>query len=300
MMDISTILLPLDFSETSEYAIESARKMAQLFQATITPFHAYMPVSDLYAPGMYGLENTPMASQNPDELEKIYTANLQNEVKEYIPDQLLNPVKVAAGKSAQAIVEAAKQTDIIVMGSHGRSGFTRFFMGSVSDKVLRTASVPVVVVNEKQQFNDIDQMMVTTDFSEYSRSVFPIAKDMALKTGAEIELIHVLSFNKNDPDAPTSSLKELRQHHLNIVEKEHFHELGNQIKSRLIISSDSPHEAIMNDNLNNPHDLILMATVGRTGIGHLMMGSTTSQVVRHVQSPVLSINPKVEPKSINE
>src|SRR5699024_12647813 len=85
---------------------------------------------------------------------------------------------------------------------------------------------------------------------------------------------------------------ELREQRMKILAKEAFHELGDQISTTVLVSTDTAHEAILNYNLNNPQDLIVMSTVGRTRIDYLMMGSTTANVVRNVKSPVLSINPK--------
>lgn len=76
--------------------------------------------------------------------------------------------------------------------------------------------------------------------------------------------------------------------------KEELHELDDLISTNVIVSTDTPHEAILNYNSADPYDLVVMSTVGRTGIDYLMMGSTTANVVRHVKSPVLSINPKQE------
>lgn len=290
------ILLPLDFSENSAFAINAAKQIAQLFEGTITPFHAYMPVTGLYSPGMYGLETMPFHTADPKQMEDVYEQNLKDIINNNLPAELVNNYLTKIGKPDQAIVAAAKDFDIIVMGSHGRSGFSRLLMGSTSDKVLRTAHIPVLVVNKEQQLNQLKSIMVLTDFSDYSKEAFPITVQMAQTTGAGVELVHVLSFNAHEANEPDESIKEMRQQRLQIMAKEYFHELGDKISSRLIISSQSPHEAIMNDNLNNPHDLIIMATVGRTGIEYLMMGGTASRVVQHVKSPVLSINPKTNLK----
>ncbi len=294
------ILVPLDFSDAGNYAMKAAKKLAELFEGRITPLHSYMPVSELYSPGMYGLETMSAPATDPGEMEKMHEENLRETVGNELGDDLIDDYIITMGKPDQAIVEAANDFDLIVMGSHGRSGFSRFFMGSVSDKVLRTAHIPVLIVNEKQQLGSIERIMVTTDFSDYSKEAFPVAKEIAEKTGAQVELIHVLNFNARDKKAPDEAIEHLRRQRLNVLIKENFHELNDRIKPRLIISSDSPHEAIMNDNLNNPHDLIVMAAVGRTGIEHLMMGGTASHVVRYVKSPVLSVNPKVKPRDKND
>ncbi len=290
------ILVPLDFSDTGTYSLKAAKKMVKIFDGSITPLHSYMPVSNLDSPGMYGLETMSVPHTDPAQMEKMHREHLGETVEKIIPENLIDDYIITIGRPAQAITETAQDFDMIVMGSHGRSGFSRFFMGSVSDKVLRTAHIPVLVVNEEQQFDTIERIMVTTDFSDYSKQAFPIAKRIAAKTNARISLVHILSFNANDRDAPEESIQKMRRQRLDILIKEEFHDIESRVEPRFIISSDNPHEAILNENLNNPHDLIVIAAVGRTGIEHLMMGGTASNVVRHVKSAVLSINPKSRPE----
>lgn len=291
-MENCKILVPLDFSEPGKYSLKSAQKIAEIFDGSITPFHSYMPVSDLYGPDMFGLETTPSPIGNPEELEKMHREHLHEFIDTEVPENLLNDPLISIGNPAQAIAEAAADFDIIVMSSHGRSGFSRFFLGSVSDKVLRTAHIPVLIVNKEKQLKSLNRIMLATDFSEHSKEAFPIAQQIAKKTKATIELVHILSFDSSEKDQPEESIISLRKQRLEVLAKEELHEIDHLVETKLIISSNTPHEAILNENLNNPYDLIIMSTIGRTGIDYLMMGSTTSNVVRHVKSPVLSINPK--------
>lgn len=286
------ILVPIDFSDAGKYALQAAQKIAELFNGSITPFHSYIPVSDMYGPDMFGLETTPAPMGNPEEVEKMHYDHLQEFVKDKVPEQFLNKPEISIGNPAQSIVEAAEDFDIIVMSSHGRSGFSRFFLGSVSDKVLRMAHIPVLIVNKEKQLTSLNRIMLATDFSDHSKEAFPFAKTIAKAAEANIDLVHILSFDPNESDHPEESTVSLRRQRLEVLAKEELHDIDHLVETKLIISSNTPHEAILNENLNNPHDLIIMSTVGRTGIDYLMMGSTTSNVVRHVKSPVLSINPK--------
>jgi|AntRauTorcE11897_2_1112592.scaffolds.fasta_scaffold00808_12 nucleotide-binding universal stress UspA family protein len=290
------ILVPLDFSDAGKYALQAAQKIATLFDGSITPFHSYVPISDLYGPDMFGLETTPTTPlANPEEVENMHREHLQEFVEDKISGKLLGEPVLSIGNPAQAISETAKDFDIIVMSTHGRSGFSRFFLGSVSDKVLRMAHIPVLVVNKEKQLKSLKRIMLATDFSNHSKQAFPVAKEIASKAKATIELVHILSFDPHEKDQPDESTITLRRQRLEVLAKEELHDIDHLVETKLIISSNTPHEAILNENLNHPHDLIIMSTVGRTGIDYLMMGSTTSNVVRHVKSPVLSVNPKNKP-----
>jgi nucleotide-binding universal stress UspA family protein len=284
------ILVPLDFSDVSVNALHSAEAVAKLYNGRITPFHSYMPVNELNTPYSFDISSTPM--EDYEQIEEALSNRLREMSEAEIDDKYLSKPVVSMGNPAQSIVDQARDFNMIVMNTHGRTGFSRFFLGSVSEKVLRMAHIPVLIVNKERELTGFDRIMVTTDFSEHSKQAFPVAKEIAEMAGSSLELLHVVSVNNHDLDKPDDSVISLREQRLKLLAKEQFHEIGEQLTTKVIASSETPHEAIYNYNLENPHDLIVMSTVGRTGIEYLMMGSTTANVVRHANSAVLSINPK--------
>lgn len=293
------ILVPLDFSDLGANALHSASRMAELYGGTITPFHSYLPVSELDAPYDFGVGPTSM--ENFDDMESVLTKRLRDLAGEEIDSSLLSPPVVSVGNPAQAIVEEADGYDAVVMSTHGRTGFSRFFLGSVSEKVLRTCHKPVLIVNRDRQLDDLQRVMVTTDFSDNARAAFEHASDIARRSGAELELVHILTYDAQHEEAPDDKTISLRERRLEVLAKEEMHEVGDGLSTRVVVSSSSPHEAILDYERNNPHDLVVMSTVGRTGIKYLMMGSTTANVVRHIDCPVMSINPKAPaPENIEE
>lgn len=285
------ILVPLDFSDLGSKALHSAEKMAKLFDGSITPFHSYLPLNEVDGgPYIFGMSSTVV--ENYEEIEKALYERLLELTEQEIDSSLLAAPRISMGNAAEAIVEETQGFDMIVMTTHGRTGFSRFFLGSVSEKVLRTSHVPVLIVNEQRELSTIDRIMLTTDFSDHSKKAFPYAKEIAQKAGAELELVNVLTIDAQNPN-PEEQKEQLRKQRLDVLAKEELHEISDMIKTKVIASSKTPHEALLDYNLKQPHDLIVMSTVGRTGIDYLMMGSTTANVVRHVMSPVLSINPKI-------
>lgn len=290
-MDNIKILVPLDFSDLGSIALHSAHKMAQLFAGTITPFHSYLPLNEVDGgPYMFGMRSS--AIENYEDIEATLNERLMKLATSETESELVTKPRIAIGNPAQAIVEEADDFDMIVMSTHGRTGFSRFFLGSVAEKILRMAHIPVLIVNKEREITDIDHILLTTDFSDHSKEAFPYAKEIAQKAGAKLELVNIFAYDPEHDNDPDKSKIELREQRLKVLAKEELHDLNEQVSTNVIVSTDTPHEAILNHNLNNPHDLIVMSTVGRTGIDYLMMGSTTANVVRHVKSPVLSINPK--------
>lgn len=288
------ILVPTDFSELSEKALEVADKFAKLMNGTVTPFHSHIPISELDEP--YALGMSSQMYQDFDEIEDALSDRLNQLAEEHVDKERLEKPIIMMGNPAQSIVDTSEEYDYIVMSTHGRTGFSRFLLGSVAEKVLRLAHTPVLVVEDESDVDDFKKILVTTDFSDNAASAYPYARQIAEKTGAELDLIHVVSFDQFEEEEGNISISDIREKRIKVLEKEHFHTLKDKVNSMVIVSQDSPHEAIFNHVKDNDYNLIVMATVGRTGINYLMMGSTTANLVRHVKSAVLSINPKREKK----
>ena len=284
------ILVPIDFSDRSKKALQVADKFAALFKGTVTPFYSHLPISELDEP--YALGMSTKMYQKFEDLEKTLLDRVKEIAAENVKEQNLADPVVVMGNAAQGIIDASEDYDYVVMSSHGRTGFSRFLLGSVSEKVLRLCNKPVMIVENESDVEDFKKILVTTDFSENSAEAFPYAIEIAKATNAEVDLIHILSFDQFEDEEKDLSLRKIREERLKLLKKEHFNDISDQINHKVIVSQDSPHEAIYNHVKENQYNLIVMATVGRTGINYLMMGSTTANVVRHVKTAVLSVNPK--------
>jgi nucleotide-binding universal stress UspA family protein len=284
------ILVPIDFSDRSEKALKVANQFAKLFKAKITPFYSHLPISELDEPYALGLSSKMY--QNFENLEEQLSTRVREVAEKNVDKSRLDKPSVVLGNAAESIIDASEDYDYIVMSSHGRTGFSRFLLGSVAEKVLRLANTPVLIVENESDVDDFKKIMVTTDFSDNAAEAYPYAINIAQKSGGTVNLVHVLSFEQFDEDEKDLSLRKIREERLKLLEKEHFGRISDQVNHELIVSKDSVHEAIFNHVQNNDYNLIVMATVGRTGINYLMMGSTTANVVRHVETAVLSINPK--------
>jgi nucleotide-binding universal stress UspA family protein len=289
-MEIKRILVPVDFSELSTKALTVAQNVAELFDATVSPVHVHIPITEMDEP--YALGMSSSVYQDFDKIEQNLKERLTVLAKEYIVENRLADALIAFGNPAQSIIDLSEEFDMIVMTTHGRTGFTRFLLGSVAEKVLRLAHVPVMVVEDKSDIGHFEKILVTTDFSQNSAAAFPLAIEIAKKAGSKLHLLHILSFDQFDEDETDIALDRLRKERLKVVANEHFHKIKDQLSYSVETSADSPHEAILNHVKQNDYNLILMATVGRTGINYLMMGSTTTNIVRHVQTAVLSVNPR--------
>lgn len=284
------ILVPTDFSDLSKKALEVADRYASLFNGKVYPFHSHIPITELDEP--YALGMTSQVYQDYEEIEKTIREKLDSLAEKKLTPENIGKSIVNVGNPAQSIVTESEDYDLIIMSTHGRTGFTRFLLGSVAEKVLRMSDVPVLVVENESNVEDFKKIMVTTDFSDNANAAYPHALKIAQKSGGTIDLVHILSFDQFEDGETDMSVKKLRQQRLKVIEKEYFHKLGDRVQSRVIASDNSPHEAILNHVKDNPYNLIVMSTVGKTGIKYLMMGSTTANVVRNLKTAVLSIHPE--------
>lgn len=144
MRQIRTILVPVDFSPCSRAALDFGLQLARRFDASLWLLHAYVLPAYAFSEGV---------AIGPDLAENL--ANDARKGLERIRDDLQEsvvPVSVAsvAGSPAEVIVEWAQThgIDLIVMGTHGRSGLQHLLAGSVAERVVRVANCPVVTVRE--------------------------------------------------------------------------------------------------------------------------------------------------------
>ena len=136
------ILCPIDFDDNSIAALDYARDLAREHDATLYVLHAVF----VLLPGAgFPLEPYPVVSDEPRKLE------LQKIAREHLDGKVRYELAARAGKPAETIIQAAEDfdVDLIVMATHGRTGVTRLFLGSVAEHVVRTSSRPVLTIRPK-------------------------------------------------------------------------------------------------------------------------------------------------------
>jgi nucleotide-binding universal stress UspA family protein len=142
MRNVDKLLCPVDFSETSAYALRSAQELARHFRATLVVAHV-----------LDGPAHSP--SQPPGDHVSVLGSEYETAMKDKLHDLVATldddvPVetRIIRGSAADAIASLAEREscDLIVMGTHGRSGVRRMLLGSVTEHVLRVSNVPVLTM----------------------------------------------------------------------------------------------------------------------------------------------------------
>lgn len=283
------ILVPIDFSELSYAALEAASTMAEIFDGAITPFHAYLSMSDIDITKEHS--STPFYRAH-QELEDNLKQKLEHAAKERVKEPHLQTPCVQVGNPINAIIEKARDFDLIVMTTHGRTGFTRLMMGSVAEKIIRFAPVPVLVVEDGSRIKPLKKILLTTDFSDYSLKAVPFARAIGMASGADIDIIHVVSFEQFGSIPQIQSAIDTKKKQMKLLMSDRFDDMTQQVRTDVVSTNRSVHEKMTKIAEEGEYNLIVMATIGRTGLEYLRLGSTASNIVRHVENPVFTINPR--------
>ncbi len=144
MITIKKILCPTDFSETSRNALRYAKEFAMAMNAKLILLHVVEPIAAT-------AETVPFISEA--ELEKTAREELDTLIRKDCPPSMAVSTLIKVGLSSDVILSAIKSEDIdlVVMGSHGRTGLTRLLLGSVTEAVMRRASCPMLIVKEHEK-----------------------------------------------------------------------------------------------------------------------------------------------------
>jgi universal stress protein A len=191
MTAITRILVPTDFSPASDAALSYGRRFAERLRASLHLVHAF---DDPYTTASFAAEiYTPL----PLTLREEMISNIRQQLatrlagEEGVPPD--GATGVVTGATTGSIVDYAKSinADLIVMGTHGRGGMAHLLLGSVAERIVRTASCPVLTVRERRD-GPIRRILVPTDFSATSDEALDYAAMLAERFGATVQLLHVL------------------------------------------------------------------------------------------------------------
>lgn len=299
MLNVSTILYPTDFSTTAKQALNHALFLAEQFEAELHMLHAVvLHENDPRAPERRFPEPSDIL-QNlfeiaDSEMSQIVEAN---QAKTFT----LKEAKVKGFSAGQVILDYAKEhdTDLIVMGTHGRRGPARMFLGSVTEEVIRQAYCPVLTLRSRERppaGEAMEKILVPIDFSEHSKSALSYAREIAALYGSSLQLIHVIE----EPVYPyfyapaggfsmAHQLEELRVKTDEALDKLVGESQGPEVPYEKFVVSGRPAIEITRIADEQNSDMIVIATHGLSGLERLLVGSTAEQVVRLATCPVFSV-----------
>jgi len=297
MVEIRRILCPIDFSDESRHALAHATSVAKWYGAPITLLHVSHPEA---------FTNPPLLFDELPRGAAMIESALQA-AKEQMPKW--SQSVTAAGVDVETLVErgdpvkrilaraAALRADLVVMGTHGRSGFERLLLGSVTEKVLRKASCPVMAVPPpvvsagKLPYT---RLLCPVDFSESSEAALQFAASLAEEADAHLTIVHVFDWQ---PDDDLMMARFDTVEHYAAIERQAHERLERLLtddlrvwcKPETVTVRGKPYREILALADAKATDLIVLGVRGRNPIDVALFGSTVNQVVRRARCPVLTV-----------
>jgi nucleotide-binding universal stress UspA family protein len=296
MVDIQRILCPVDFSEASQHALEHAVVLAKWYDSRITALHLVhvplVPQPPIFVAGF--AEATAPAVPN----RKARQAELEAWLEPAHRVGIKTDAMIDDGDAATRILEhaSALPADLIVMGTHGLGGFERFMVGSVTEKVLRKATCPVMTVPPgavtaaKVPYT---RLLCPVDFSDSSSSALRFAFSLAEEADAKLTILHVVDWPDDGLLTQRFDEPEFRR----AVEDEARRRLEALVtgdvrvwcKPTTTVAYGKPYREILQTAESEGTDLIVIGLRGRNALDLTVFGSTTNQVVRRAPCPVLTM-----------
>lgn len=296
-MTFNTLLLTTDGSEPAEAAARRGFDLATQLGAAV---HVLSVADSSLATGVGYSGESPRIRKRLREQATVRATSLQTEATER---ELDATAAVREGIPAREIVDYADEHDIdgIVIGTAGRGGVARTVVGSVADKVIRTASVPVLTVNQSAldtgKTFPLESILVPTDGSSPSEVAAGRGLDFAAQLDATVHLLSVVDADVADGLAALFDGRDAEPRE-QLVEQagEHLATLTTEARARDVecvtaTVEGTPAREIV--DYADEHDVgtIVMGTHGRGGFERLVVGSVADAVVRTASVPVLTVRP---------
>lgn len=298
MNPLRRILFPTDFSESADEVLTHAAFLAREWGAELHVLHVNDSSSSKSASGPDSSESD-LKQRISERIRRTATVEADHELG---GSGLRSVAVVRSGEApAPVINEYAREAsvDLIVLGTHGRRGLRRVFMGSVAEEAIRSAPCPVYCI--RQDDDEVTpavhlpkRILVPVDFSEYAPRAVAAARRFAIGE-AEIHLVHVVE----EMVPPAIYGLEYPTYHDMTAEMEgHARvELGNLVASipggegQIVqaVITGYPASAIIDYTAEHDIDLVVLSTHGRSGVERLLLGSVTEKVIRTSGVPLLII-----------
>lgn len=298
MVSIARVLCAVDFSDFSLDALRHGLVLAEWYSAQLTLFHVYQASQPLPVEGIPG--SVPVFVQADAD-------KMAEQVRQFCA-----PLLAASGQRVEIVVrpgDAAKEirneaerlpADLLILGTHGRSGFERLFLGSVSEKVLRSTRVPVLTIPPPVREPGppvYKTILCPLELSDASSRALEYALSLAQEADARLILLHViedvLSHAGTEFLGPVS-VSEYYRH----IEEDAATRLKAVVPDEARVWSrpdervvkGRAYQEILKIVAEEDVDLVVMGVQGKGALNRLVFGSTAHRVIREARCPVLTLH----------
>ncbi|MGB3468612.1 MAG: universal stress protein [Cyclobacteriaceae bacterium] len=277
---MKTILVPTDFSTEANNALDFAMQLALKNGAEIKLLHVIeLPSASFRVTGD--------VQTGVDSLDNVYTLKLLDTIKANLSEQELNVsdkgIKVSSQMEIGNVYKHISQniseedTDLIVMGSKGATGWKEVLIGSNAERVIRNSEVPVLTIKEKTDLSAMKNMVYA--IGDCSDKSVPVVKNFQKILGLNCHLLKV--YNTTKISYTHASAKDYVRNFAKNTEFVDF--------TVNVIDAPWVEEGILDFVSHNKIDMIAMGTHGYKGLSHFLNGSRAEDVANHAKIPVLTI-----------
>jgi nucleotide-binding universal stress UspA family protein len=307
----ASILVPLDGSTFGEHALPLAMHMAKKLNAQLHLVHVHSLLDATYAE-LQVFDNTLDTELRNKEREYLHA------IQKKVQDRLSVPVTIrnVDGDIPSAVREQAEslRASWVVMTTHGKGPMGRFWLGSNTDELVRSLTIPLIVVHphdhpvDLSEQDTIKHMLIPLDGTPLAEQILEDAVMLGKALGADYTLLRVVTpvYPVTLPAEP-AIFGSVATDIMDRVEKVHV-ELkrdagayletiaaqlrgqGLKVETRVVVE-EQPGVAIL-DSAKTPIDLIAIGTHGRGGLSRLLLGSVADKVIRGAKVPILVHKPK--------
>lgn len=299
------ILVPLDGSRFAEAALPLASRLVRAAKARLHLVLAQEPREAVIGAGEMVLVPTNLYEERKAQARSYLTRTVAK----------LRPGEAGAaefhqveGPAGPAICEEATRldADLVVMATHGRGSFRRFWLGSVADYVIRHLATPVLLVHPgapkaPARTRPLRSIAVALDLSRDAEAILEPVTALAQTTGAALTLVHVaeLIFQIGSPGIPGPILADAELLEASRIEAQdrldriaaRLRRRGLKVTTR-VITGASAASGLLEVLEQEEFDLIAMTTHGHGGVRRLLLGGVADKVIRGATKPVLVLRPQ--------
>lgn len=274
---MKSILVPIDFSKTSEYACKMASKIAQKSESKVCLLHVIELPSGMADMGTRSSFSIPESMLY---LRKIRERILEFKDRYFDEDQNVYHA-IRFQNPYEGIIDCADKIEasLIIMGSRGLSDFEEILIGSNTEKVVRRSKIPVLVVKKDFEKFKLKNIVFASNFkNEDKKLVFKKILDFASVFDCKIHLLYVTT--QSNFESTFDATKKIKEFIKDFTLPKHTITIYNDI---------SVEKGILNFSREINADLIALSTHGRSGLSHLFSASVTKNLTKNALKPMLTI-----------
>jgi len=297
-ISLKNILFLTDFSEPSEAALPFATSIARGYGARVFALHVFTPDSPVcHMPSKVAIAAIETGEQHAKARIESHLAGLEHET--------IVEWNVGVWEAVQRAIEA-NHIDLIVMGTHGRTGAEKFFMGSVSEEIFRRSPVPVLTIGPHVRSSvhgggRFHRILFPTDFTDASSAATPYAVSLAQENKSKLTLLHVMRTPQELNDKARNDY-EWKRFEPSVAEAIHrlyetvLKDAELHFPPQSLVEYGNPAERILEVAKERSSDLIVLGV--RDASGHIgaathLERATAHKVVAHALCPVLTVRERV-------